>query len=51
LIDIAVTLFCVDTMGFGEGVTGGVLGLAFSNVVSILILIIMERNRRKQENV
>lgn len=51
LIDIAVTLVCVDTMGFGEGVTGGVLGLAFSNVVSILILISMNRNRKKQEHV
>ena len=49
LIDIAVTLFCVDTMGFGEGVTGGVLGLAFSNVVSVLILISMKRNRKRQE--
>ncbi len=51
LIDIAVTLFCVDTMGFGEGVTGGVLGLAFSNVVSVLILISMKRNQKKQEPV
>jgi hypothetical protein len=51
LIDIAITLFCVDTMGFGEGVTGGVLGLAFSNVVSVLFLISMKRNRNNQEHV
>lgn len=46
LLDILITVISISFLGFGQGVLGGIMGLAFSNVVSVLILITM-RDRRK----
>jgi len=42
LIDLAITAFMVSMLGFGDAVSGGVLGLAMSNCVSLLIIKVMK---------
>jgi len=44
LLDVAITFMCAETLGFGKGFEGGVMGIFISNVVSAIILIIMIKN-------
>ena len=47
LIDVSLTLFFTSQLGLAGGVTGGVMGLALSNGISIII-ISSTRKRRRQ---
>lgn len=48
LIDLFATAFLVSFLGFGDAVTGAILGLTMSNALSILILFIQKRNSKKR---
>lgn len=47
MVDMFVTIFSVSVLGFGEGVSGGIMGLGFSNVVSVLIIFIMWKDQKR----
>ena len=49
IADMFVTVLSVQVLGFGEGVSGGIMGLAFSNVVSLLIIVVMWIDKRRQQ--
>jgi len=49
LLDISITLFAVGFLGFGDGVTGGIMGLTLSNAVSLLIIFVMRSKRKLQK--
>jgi ABC-type phosphate/phosphonate transport system permease subunit len=49
LIDLIATAFLVSFMGFGDAVTGAILGLTMSNALSVLILFIQRRNKRNKQ--
>lgn len=51
LTDVFVTISITSVMGFGQAVIGGVIGLTVSNAVSVLIFIIMNKRKKKAENV
>ncbi len=42
-IDIFITFISVSFLGFGDAVSGGILGLTISNFISILLIWIMCR--------
>jgi hypothetical protein len=48
LIDVICTAICIQILGFGNTVSGGILGLAFSNAISVLIITIQRQDERKQ---
>ncbi|MGK9475781.1 hypothetical protein [Melioribacter sp. OK-6-Me] len=48
LIDLFATAFLVSFLGFGDAVTGAILGLTMSNAISILLLYIQKRNQKKR---
>jgi hypothetical protein len=43
IVDLFATAFLVSMLGFGDAVTGGVLGLTMSNAVSVLLLVIQKK--------
>ena len=43
--DLTATLFLTSVMGMGEGVTGGILGLFLSDAISILLIIVMKKQK------
>lgn len=38
IIDIAITLFAVGSLGMGAGLIGGITGIFLSNVISLIII-------------
>jgi uncharacterized BrkB/YihY/UPF0761 family membrane protein len=50
ILDMFITMASISVLGFGDAVSGGILGLAFSNVISALLMFIMwKRNREKDK--
>lgn len=49
ILDMFITMASISILGFGDAVSGGVLGLAFSNVVSGLLMVIMWKRNRKNK--
>ncbi|MDH7604264.1 MAG: hypothetical protein QHH13_05120 [Melioribacter sp.] len=49
LIDLLATAFFISFLGFGDAVTGAILGLTMSNALSVLILFIQKRNQKRKE--
>lgn len=49
LLDLIATGFLVSFLGFGDAVTGGILGLTMSNALSVLILFIQKKNAKQKQ--
>jgi hypothetical protein len=49
ILDMMITISAVDVLGMGQGVEGGILGMAFSDAISILLLIIMYKRKKQRE--
>ncbi|MCX7798120.1 MAG: hypothetical protein N2249_05825 [Melioribacter sp.] len=45
ILDLLATGFLVSMLGFGDAVTGGILGLTMSNALSILILYVQKSSK------
>jgi hypothetical protein len=43
MIDLLITAGCISMLGFGDAVSGGILGLFLSNCISILVLMTMNK--------
>lgn len=50
ITDMIVTMAAINILGMGNAVSGGILGLAFSNVVSALIVFVLWRRKRQEQS-
>jgi CDP-diglyceride synthetase len=48
-IDLLITVSMSSVMGMGEGVAGGVLGFFISDAVSVLLLVLMRKEKKERE--